>query len=479
MDSKRWHYSILFATVLAPPFPTSVFASEPAAVAADRPSAIPTGHLVSVATSIQDLQSVDPLAQSTNLQVANTAAIETISLEQLIDIALANNPSIQTLAATTQKAHGFRTQVSLPPNPRLGYEGKELGDPQNDNHTVFAEQEFVTAKKLQLNRAIQNEALRGQLQELEAQKLRVVTDIKVLYYELLSQQKQLELVNEFHKLMVFGYHLAEQRFQAAEGSRIDLLQTQVQRDEIDLRRTQTQSRIAAIWRSLAAVSGVSWLETQPLAGEFPEYDIEVDWNSIGMMISESSPEYMASLARISQARAELQRHGVQAIPNVTVQVGAAVSSPSQHRTMEVEVGAPIPVFNRNQGNIAAARAEYSRAAFDSQRIEKAIFARLATVSVDYQNSMEAVELLNNKILPSSREALELATSAYQAGEISFIQLLEARRTYFETSLQLVVARANLAVAQSRIDGQLLTGALDPTFDGSGGDSFRERTLGQR
>ncbi|MFY7874021.1 MAG: TolC family protein, partial [Pirellula sp.] len=127
--------------------------------------------------------------------------------------------------ATTQKAAGYRTQVGLYANPTVGYQGQQLADRGTDQHTIFAEQEFVTAGKLELNRRVQNEALRAQLQELEAQKLRVSTDIQTLYYQALGYQKQLDLIKEFRALMDKGFELAQQRLKAAEGSKIDVLQT--------------------------------------------------------------------------------------------------------------------------------------------------------------------------------------------------------------------------------------------------------------
>lgn len=468
MESAHWRRALVATTVL---ITGSGFAHGQEAGQLNLPAL--NGTVVEALTTSHSRDSLG--GQSFTQQ----SSMEGVSLQFLIDQALANNPAIQALAATTQKAAGFRDQVSLFPNPRVGYEGRGLGDSANDEHTIFAEQEFVTAKKLRLNRAIQNEAVRGQLQELDSQRLRVATDVTILYYELLSQQKQLSLVTEFHDIMQTGYTLAEKRLKAAEGSRIDLLQTQVQRDEIDLQKTQIASRIDAIWRKVSAVSGGLQFAPATLIDDFPTFDSELQWEEIGRAIVSASPEFSASQTRIQQALAELRRHGVQAIPNLTVQVGATVDNSSNHRTIDVEIGAPIPIFNRNQGNIAAARAEYTRAVSESQRVESAILARLATVSQEYQNSMEAVELLRDKILPRAQEALELAISAYQAGELSFIQLLEARRSYFEVNLKSIVSQAELAIAQAKINGLMLTGALDPIRDGSGGDSFRERTLGQR
>ena len=100
-----------------------------------------------------------------------------MTLADFESLAMANNPTIQQLAATTQKAAGYRQQVGLWANPVAGYQGVQLADNGTDQHTAFVEQEFVTAGKLGLNSRVLNEAVRAQLLELEAQKYRVQTDV--------------------------------------------------------------------------------------------------------------------------------------------------------------------------------------------------------------------------------------------------------------------------------------------------------------
>ena len=83
------------------------------------------------------------------------------------------------------------------------------------------------------------------------------------------------------------------------------------------------------------------------------------------------------------------------------------------------------------------------------------------------------------ILPGAKEALTLAETAYKAGEMDFIQLLVARRTYFESNLQYVNAQSQLASARAKVDGFVLSGSLDAVIDRSGSDSLRGLTFGQK
>jgi cobalt-zinc-cadmium efflux system outer membrane protein len=145
----------------------------------------------------------------------------------------------------------------------------------------------------------------------------------------------------------------------------------------------------------------------------------------------------------------------------------------------LQVGVPIPVFNKNQGNIAAARAEYCRAMMEVTRIENSIQQRLAVVSNEFDSALAAVDKYEDEILPSARETLSLAEDAYRAGEFSFLEVLIVRRTYFESNLLYLESQVQLAQANAQVNGYVLTGGLDSTVDLSGDDSLRGQTFSQK
>ena len=432
--------------------------------------------VVTVASAIQSTGSqsneFETVANSSNTSVA-------MSLQDFDSLALANNPTICELAATTQKAAGFRTQVGLRANPIVGYQGAQLADQGTDQHTAFVQQEIVTGGKLDLNRRVLNEALRAQLLELEAQKLRVSTDIRIRFFEALASQRRIELIKDFQSVTAKGLELANLRKKASEGSQLEVLQAKVQKNEIDLALQQAELTYAATWRELAAFAGSPSLQMTRLQGELPVSPREQDWDGMTTSVLELSPEYDAAKVRVRQAQVSLQRHGVQAIPNLTVSLAGGADRGTNAGIINLQVGAPIPVFNKNQGNIAASQAEYRRAVLEAKRVEDSIKARMAVVSRDYDTSSVAVTKYAIEILPSAQESLDLAEQAYKGGETSFVQALIARRTYFDANLQYLAAQSQHAQAKSKVDGLVLTGGLDAVIDNSGDDGLRGLTFSQQ
>lgn len=434
------------------------------------------GEMIALAAPESSDQVADSFELDGRLLVEQPAGL---TLEAIESIALSNNPTIAELVATTQKAAGFRTQVGLRANPILGYNGTQIADVGTDQHTVFIQQTIITADKLALNRSVLNEALRAQLMQLEAQKYRIATDIRVTFYEALAAQKRVELIRNFQSVVDRGLDIAEQLKEAMEGSQLEVVQAKVQKNEIELALRQAQIQYDAAWRQLAALAGNPAMTPVTLQGMLPSAENTLDWSSVGTTMIASSPEVRAAQARINQARANICRQDVQAVPNIDVNFGAGVDNATNNGLINLQIGAPIPIFNKNQGNISAARAEYVRASRELERIENSIKARLAQVSRDYDSSLVAVEQYSSSILPNADEGLKLAELAYQAGETSFVQVLVARRTYFDTNLQYIVSQQQLAQSRARVDGFVLTGALDAIIDNSGDDSLRGLTFSQQ
>lgn len=423
-----------------------------------------------------------PVQPAAFVQAAIEPAPDEVRPRNLSDfesLAAANNPTLRALAATTQKAAGFREQVSLRANPTVGYQGMQLADRGTDQHTAFVEQELVTGNKLALNRRVQNEALRSQLWELEAQKYRVTTDVRIKFYEALAAQRRMEILADFNTVLVKGFEIAELRRKANEGSKVESLQAKIQMNEVELLLQQAEFALRGASKELAALCGDPNMMVGPLEGELPQGVQPIDWSSLRTQLVSTSPEIMAAQSRVQRARALMERHGVQAIPNLTAQLAAGVDNGTDSGMINVQVGAPIPVHNWNQGNIAAARAEYCRAVAEVQRLENAITARLAAIAREYDSSAAALTKYSIEILPSARQTLELADIGYSAGEFGMLQVLLVRRTYIESNLQYLSAQFQVAQASARADGFALSGGLEATNDFSGDDSLRGLTFSQQ
>ena len=100
----------------------------------------------------------------------------------------------------------------------------------------------------------------------------------------------------------------------------------------------------------------------------------------------------------------------------------------------MQVGIPLPWWNRNQGGIRQAQAEVSVASQNIQRVALDLKSRLPVAYQDYSNAKAQVETYSTEILPRAAETYDLVRRGYAAGAVGYLDLLTAQRTYAATNL---------------------------------------------
>lgn len=399
-----------------------------------------------------------------------------LTLETIEQMALANNPAIKQASAASARAGGIRTQVGLKPNPIFGFNGAQIGDAGTDQYSLFVEQTFVRGDKLAWNQRVIGQDVNVMNWMVETQRERLRTDIRLAFYEALAAQKRLELSREFRAVAKKGVTISEEQVKAAVGTRPDVLQSEIQLSEVDLAIQQAEFDYSAAWNELAALTGVPDLGQAPLIGNLDSTDITRNAENEFAHIAASSPLLAAAQARVCRAKTNLERQRVQPISNVTAQLGVGHDLGTDQEFANVQLSLPVPVHNKNQGNIRAAYAEYCAATQNVDRIRVSIRRDLARVMREYQVAEATVRQYEKAILPKAQEALDLMQEAREAGEFDFLRVLIARRAYFDANIKYVVALGQLAQANAKIDGLLLTGGLSNVATYEGDDSLRGQAL---
>jgi cobalt-zinc-cadmium efflux system outer membrane protein len=155
---------------------------------------------------------------------------------------------------------------------------------------------------------------------------------------------------------------------------------------------------------------------------------------------------------------------------------------TQATTASTLVALPLPLYNRNQGNIDKALADVRTDQAEIRRVQLVLRDQMADSFRRYQSSLRQTERLKQAILPNTEENLKLATQLYVAGETAFTPVLLAQQSYFESRVAYVEAVTELHKVVTEINGLQLTGGLNPAAIGSaiqtqpGGSAQRQRAL---
>lgn len=125
-----------------------------------------------------------------------------------------------------------------------------------------------------------------------------------------------------------------------------------------------------------------------------------------------------------------------------------------------DVGVRIPIFNRNQGNIATARADVERAKHEVERVKLALRERAASVVQNYNFSQTAVDRYKGQMIPTARSAYEMYAKKYQEMAAAYPQVLIAQRTLMQLEFSYITALETFATSSISLQSYLLTDGLE-------------------
>lgn len=386
--------------------------------------------------------------------IPDEARVET--LESLEQLAVTANPTLRELQARVQAAHGRWVQVGLRPNPVAGISAQEIGnDSRAGQFGAYVGQQYVTANKLGLSREAASWNLKRAKQELEAQRMRVVTDVRRGFYLVLVAQERVKVAGELADIAQQAVAKARELVKVQEPQTV-LTQAEIEAELADVMVENAQAARDAQWRSLAATLGHPDLPRQDVIGSLSSNSPAIAWEEAMGRIRHESPELAAAVSRIEESRWQVHRARAEATPNVTMQAGVYYDDASNDPFASFQLSMPIPIHNRNQGGIATARANVTAATNAAQRIELRLQDRLAKVFQQYEQAGQQASRYEGTILAKTKRNLILNKQSYASGQSSYLAVLTAQRSYTEAHLTWLNSLERLWTATVQIEGLLLS-----------------------
>lgn len=395
-----------------------------------------------------------------------------LTLEALEQMAIKNNPTLAQAEAAIQAAEGRRRQAGLWPNPVIGYEGDGLAFnsqvyPYRNGQSFFVEQTILTGGKLAKSKNIAAQEKVQTQAEAEAQKLRVLNAVRMLYYEVVGAQQLVALREQLAELTREATEISEDLFNTGAADRPDVLAAEVelQRAEIDLLRAQNEYQ--RVWQTLAAVVNDPKLKPAQLENSLETGAPVLIQEELLATILRDSPELKRVLAGVERAKAVISRAKAEPAPDIYLRGGVGFSNEwaefyggKTGWEGRLEAGVRVPLFNRNQGNVAASKADLTAAEREVQRVELALRARLAESFAQYQTSLGVAVRYQREVLPRAQRAYELYLAKFRQMGAAYPQVLFTQRTLFQARTEYISSLVELWQHVVKLRGLLLTGGLD-------------------
>lgn len=382
--------------------------------------------------------------------------------EEFEGLAFRNHPALSEARARIEAARGRWVQGGLYPNPVIGYAGMEMGNANTSGQQGgFVSQQFILGGKLRLNREVAAQEIRLAQRDYDAQELRVLTDVRSAFNDVLIAQRRVDLAREFLGVSREAADVSRRLLEGRQVPLTDVLQAEIESQQAEILFSTSSQDQQAAWRRLTAVSGVPDLAVLRVTGPLPDDLPERDWEESIALLASRSPELAAARARVGRAEWNVSRAQAQVVPDVNLWVSVRRIAPTDSDSASVQAGLPVPIFDRNQGGIREAQADLVAARMAARRLELQLQERLATVWRGYANSADRVRIYQTQILPRATQSLDLAAGGYREGQTDYLTLLTTQRTYLQVNLVYLDALREAGQNEALLDGLLLSGSLQP------------------
>jgi cobalt-zinc-cadmium efflux system outer membrane protein len=396
------------------------------------------------------------------LAIPSIAMAQSLSLPQAIEAAFAENPDLASARWEIGVAEGARQQAGLIPNPVLSWEAEDTRR-STSTTTVMLSQALELGGKRGARIDVARRGQDAAQIELERRGNELRAEVIQAFFAAVRAQTALDLARQSQALAERGLQVANGRIEAGKSSPVEATRAQVQLAETNLQVRRAETLKSNSYRELARATGSSITQFDRL--EYTDLSPGKSPSSTKMLDAiNQSAELRLAQAQIEERDALLGSERAQRIPDLTVSIGSQYSREDRERVNVVGLSMPLPLFNRNQGNVLSA----SRRADQARDLRNAVELRLRTqtqTALDqWATASRDVESFNTVILPSAQKAVDTATRGFEMGKFGFLEVLDAQRTLIAARgqyLESLATATDARVAIERIYGDLNQFSTNP------------------
>jgi outer membrane protein, heavy metal efflux system len=432
---------------------------------AQQSPSMPPGHVHHDNMQMQPVEALFPRMGRAQEQAQG----KLFTLDDAQRIAAESNPTLRQAEAEIRAAKARTQQAGLYPNPSVGYTGDEIrgGSNHGGKQGFFLEQSIVTGGKLSKSRSVFEQETHIAELEAEQQKIRVETSVKIAFYRVLAAQELLELRRGLSQIGLSYQKSQEELSQTGQVDESEMLDTEIDVQRLHLAAFDQENVLREQWRRLAALLGQPDLPQSIVAGDLEKDWPELDEQQILTTIADLSPATHIADAASSRAAAEIARAKSQVVPDLNVLGGFEYNNEPLGTTPRTtgweglaELSVQLPIFNRNQGNIAEAGADLDRARLEKQRIQLLLRERAASLLDQYATSKVVATQYRDEILPCAKKANALMTEKYGQMLAAYPRVVEAQRKHFELEAEYLQVLETLWTSSLALRGFLLADGLE-------------------
>lgn len=387
----------------------------------------------------------------------------TLTFKEALNVAYRNNPELQ---AEIDKAHamrGYFIQSGLYPNPQVTLTAENFGGSGSYSSYEAAQTTASITQPIPLGNRLyyQQRATYGDylasLAQIQVYRATLYINVGTAYVDALYSGQWQEVTKKLTRVNEDIVAAIDRRVTAGAGAELDLRLAQVRLGDARIQQQKAERDTLTQRAKLSRLLGDGLREDRRLVDKgLP--DVALKWSELIKKLPQS-PQLQQVQIQLQAKRATITAVKKAVWPDLNVQLGERHFEDDGSNAVVASVNAEIPVYNRNQGKILTAEAQYTQTAHMYQGTRLDVRQNVYTVFLQAQQSQYEAELVTNSLLPLARKSIKLAQDGYKMGRYTYLELSLSLNTLFEEERHYQQAHADYHKTLIQLTGLL---GLHPT-----------------
>lgn len=372
-----------------------------------------------------------------------------LTLDTALALAAAHNPALAAAAREAEALQGGTIQARLLPNPEISF---SVEDTRRDTRTTAAELSIpIELGGKRSARMLAAEQAQGvAVAELVAARAALRAATVGAFFDVLVAQERKRLADGSAQVAARAADIAARRVAAGKVAPLEETRAQVERANAELDAEAARAQLVQARQALGSLWGdpdVGFGEAVGMIDALPARPpIEALLRDLAQ-----SPELAAHRLEVERRKAVIEVERSKQYPDVRLTAGSQRNNELGRRQTLLGVAIPLPLFDRNQGNLYEATVRADQARDLHRALQVRLEQELRQASSRLALARKSAETLRDAVLPGAQRAYEAATRGFETGKSGFLDVLDAQRTLFQARIRYLAAMADTYQAAIAID----------------------------
>ncbi|CAH1906001.1 Cobalt-zinc-cadmium resistance protein CzcC [Candidatus Nitrotoga sp. HW29] len=385
--------------------------------------------------------------ENTTLRVIEPAA--SLTLKAALELAYSANAALSTAKRELEAVTGSILQAGLLPNPRVE---ALIEDPRPENRltAVYVNLPLELGGKRPARVAAAERRLDVASAELNAMRAEIRAAVMVAFFDVLVAQERFLLTQGLVELSQRATTAASKRVTAGKISPVEETKARVAEASVRVELSQASTSLKMARKRLTAIWGNATPRFERAEGQVETLPALPALKDLTARLA-NAPGLARAQLEVDRRQALVEVERSLRIPDMTVSLGGRRNAEIGLNQALLGVSLPIPIFNRNQGNILEALRRTDKARDELSGTEIRLHNEIAQALERLNVARQEIEVLQQEILPGAQNAYDAATKGFIMGKFSFLEVLDAQRTLFQAKSQYLRALAEAHRSAAEIE----------------------------